>query len=867
MDVESDQSYSSTVDDSDDILAQVEAISPHRPTTPLPPPHDSSSDVDAEGEMDMDETVIGGGILNQGWANDDTESDSDSDSDMSIEGTEATDATDEEKTMDFTVALGGPMPSAPPQGALRSRASIGYSVPSAAGQQPFLPGDGVSDGESMEMEETAAYGNVYIDESTSSLSDNSNRGGEHTSTYHMDFTTVVGGIHNAESGMDMTMTTVSGGIVYEGHDGGEGQGDESALDFTAAVGGIAYQNTNVYGTTTNTTTMTNVTSNMTTNIFAPVATPAPTAAPARSVSPPKPSTTPAAPRPNIFAPTPATSGIPRPRVSLKPALTPFAPMAATQPEPEAEIELPSPPRRMRGSSATPARPTPGATTPSRKRQSVSGTPSFARPTSSSSKKAKEHAPASTQKKRNIFGASPEPEGEQEQLSRSKSRTPRKSAAGIETAASVAKKLDFSAPALSALGTPKAPTPKQPSVQGTPKPTLSVAASTTPKATPRPSTTPKSAPPSSLKRARTEEETEAEAGEEQVDEDVHRHKRRRSSVEPPKTTTPAIVLPEEEDMEIEASEETPESLDAAEETEPVESEGSERQVTPEMEERPLPTYTPRKSLGTPLKPMGSLRKSLGPPRRSILVVPEPVEEPSQPEPEAEPVEGADLMANLPSQQADAEVQNIPLHAFLEMVGISWQDDLPLRKSLAASRKLDNLKSQFPKGHEFPLPDYVEANLESIFLSMLLWADDEITTKTKQAEETLQSVERVCSERNPAVVHDYLAADEEDRGMFESVLLQIKSVTYLRARARWYDWKDSILNERVFPDVQGIRDDMLDDAERHRAERETIDRVLPSLRKRRDELEAELAAHRAEVEAIMACDQDEIAALREGIEEQE
>lgn len=523
---------------------------------------------------------------------------------------------------------------------------------------------------------------------------------------------------------------------------------------------------------------------------------------------------------------------------------------------------------MRGSSATPARPTPGATPSSRKGQAVNGTPSFARPTSSSAKKAKDHAPSSTQKKRNIFGASPEPEGEQEQLTRSKSRTPRKSAAGFETAASVAKKLDFSAPTLSAPGTPKVATPKPPSAKGTPKPpTLSVSASTTPKATPRPSTTPKAAPLSSLKRGRADDEAEAEADEQQLDEDVHRNKRRRSSAEPPKSPKPTTEWTEEEDMELEASEETPEAADAAEAAELEESEESERQVTPEMEERPLPTYTPRKSLGTPLKPMRSLRKSLGPPRRSILVVPEPAEDPSQPEPEPEPVEGADLMANLPSQQADMEVQNIPLHAFLEMVGISWQDDLPLRKSLAASRKLDNLKSQFPKGHEFSLPEYVEANLESVFLSMLLWADDEITTKTKQAEETLKSVERVCSERNPAVVHDYLAADEEDRGMFESVLLQIKSVTYLRARARWYEWKESILTERVHPDVQGIRDDMLDDAERHRAERETIDRVLPSLRKRREELEAELAAHRAEVEAVMECDQDEIAALREGIEEQE
>lgn len=867
MAIESEQSYSSTADDSDDILAQVEA-SPIRPKTPVPA--DNSSDIDAEGEMDMDETVIGGGIVNQRWADDDTESDSDSDSDMSIEGT-GVENTDEEMTMDFTVALGGPMPRVAPEGAQRGRVSIGYSVPSAPGLTPSFPGDG-TDNESMEMEETVAFGVVYHDESTSS-SDNSNRAGDHTATYNMDFTSVGGGIN--ESGMDMTMTTVHGGInddsamdmtmtaVHGGINNESamdmtmttahgGLGGESGLDFTTAGGGIAYKNTNVYGTATQ----------MMTNIFAPATTPAP----APKSAAPTPTT-----RVNIFAPNASTSGIPKPRVSLKPALTPFAPVA---PEPEEDEEVPdSPPRRLRGSSATPARPTPG--TPGRKgRQSV-GTPSFARPTSSSAQKAKE-GPASTQKKRNIFGASPEPK-DAVHLSRSKSRTPRKSAVGLETAAGVAKKLDFSAPVsiagtpattISAATTPKPATPKAPtSKTTTPKPTpnTALAASNIPNATPRVSTTPRAAPPSSLKRTRDEAEVEAEE-EELADDDIHRDKRRRSSAAPIASPKSASVSTGEEDMELEESEEATPSTANAEEPWV-----DERQVTPErdVEERPLPTYTPiqrgtpGRSLGTPRRSLGTPRRSLGPPRRSVLPLEEPDAEPSKPEPEIEPV---DLMTHLPSQQAGIEVQNIPLHAFLEMVGISWQDDLIGRKSLAAS-KMDSLRSLYPKGHEFSLPEYVEANLESVFVSMLSWANSEITSRTMQGKEILTTIEHVCSEENPPVVHDYLAADEDDRGMFESVLLQIKSVTYLRARARWYDWKQSILSERVEADVRGIRDDMLQDAERHRAERETIDRVLPDLRKRRDELEAELAAHRAQVEAVLACDQDEIAALREGIDEQE
>lgn len=77
-------------DDTDEILAGITAVSPGK----------SSEMSDSEEEMSMDETVIGGGIVQ--WDEADTEEE---DSDMDIsQSSAATD--DEEKTMDFTVALG-----------------------------------------------------------------------------------------------------------------------------------------------------------------------------------------------------------------------------------------------------------------------------------------------------------------------------------------------------------------------------------------------------------------------------------------------------------------------------------------------------------------------------------------------------------------------------------------------------------------------------------------------------------------------------------------------------------------------------------------------------------------------------------------
>lgn len=829
---EEDVEYESA--DSDEILAQVAALSPRRPSTLQQEiEQESSSDIDAEGEMDMDETIIGGGIVQNQWAEAETDS-ADSESDMELE--DSTEATDDEKTMDFTVALGGPMPTVPPQHALRGRASIGYSVPAPDGEEPLLPGEGGDD--SLEMEETGVFGGVYVqDESVSSADDTNGSRTEHTATYAMDFSIAGGGINGDEREMDMT--AASGGINDTA---------TSGLDFTTAHGGINYQTANVGAATPSIRTMN------TTNIFAP--TPGNWAQADRSI---RPLPTPSARSANIFAATPAATS----------AFAKSTPAAAVQPD--------SPPQhtRHRGSSATPGRPGPGSTparpghngttplrasasTPARKRMSVAGdgTPSFARATTASAQKVKDalhtsqsalHASTSnntlntstssktlntsTSQKRNVFAPSPGTPG----LARSKSRTP-KSTPGMEVAASVAKKLDFSAHSTPAKSTP-AKSPR--SVVATPKLATPKVVVTEPTAT---------TPVSARKHARAESDEEEGGG--IPPEDTPRVKRLRSSEPEPMLEEASNEEQQAHELEDNAENDQEEDLEDME----IESPEVEREATPEQDHRPLPSYTPV-NRNTP-------RRSLGPPRRSINIPQheQAVYVPSRRSPS--PEEDA-----LPAEPLEPEP--IPLFTFFELVGLVFGEPAaaPIPRRSSVGRGVLGRKRQGDEDSDYALHEYLEGNLEGIFVNMWTWLIQETNKEIRRTDIDLESTERVCSENNPAVVSQYLMADEEERGIFEMTLRKIQQVTLLRARKRYYEQKQSLYEERVLPDVKSLLDDMRADAERHAVEMEAVDALLPELRKRHDELAAELEQHRAEVAEILECDQDELAGLKQGIEEQE
>jgi kinetochore protein Spc7/SPC105 len=156
---------------------------------------------DAEGEEDMDMTqVVYGGIARRA-------SMAASNADEEV-GESMVD--DDEKTMDFTLAIGGVLPNTAPAGASTLRNSIGYSFPSSpnsAGAR-LHPGDAMEGEMDMSMDETVALGGIIgADDSLSSGGSGEDTMANRERTMTFSFNPG----NNDDDGMDMTVA--GGGII------------------------------------------------------------------------------------------------------------------------------------------------------------------------------------------------------------------------------------------------------------------------------------------------------------------------------------------------------------------------------------------------------------------------------------------------------------------------------------------------------------------------------------------------------------------------------------------------------------------------------------------------------------------------------
>lgn len=178
-------------------------------------PHDQDTEDEEDMSMEMTQSY-GGGIIHQQQQLEE--------GDESFM-TETSTRSDEEKTMDFTVAIGGFLPPQPPTGAKKGRASLGYTHLNPTGVQNLVPGEE----EDMEMDETVAFGgiinnnNIGDDTISTNGSDDTINGRERTMTFNFGDIRTAAAEEQAtmelevEMDMSMDMTTVGGGIHSHQH--------------------------------------------------------------------------------------------------------------------------------------------------------------------------------------------------------------------------------------------------------------------------------------------------------------------------------------------------------------------------------------------------------------------------------------------------------------------------------------------------------------------------------------------------------------------------------------------------------------------------------------------------------------------------
>ncbi|OCF35950.1 hypothetical protein I316_02445 [Kwoniella heveanensis BCC8398] len=169
-----------------------------------------------EEDMDMDITQnVFGGIVRRASMAANTTVDSEVDS---VANTST--PSDEEKTMDFTVAIGGLLPSQAPAGAMRNRNSIGYSIPMPEGTEyrAYLPGEAIEGEVEIEMEETIAFGGIIGPDDTlsSAGSEDTLNGGTRERTMTFNYNQSHLSQHDHPDDQDdgaMEMTIATGGII------------------------------------------------------------------------------------------------------------------------------------------------------------------------------------------------------------------------------------------------------------------------------------------------------------------------------------------------------------------------------------------------------------------------------------------------------------------------------------------------------------------------------------------------------------------------------------------------------------------------------------------------------------------------------
>lgn len=67
--------------------------------------------------------------------------------------------------------------------------------------------------------------------------------------------------------------------------------------------------------------------------------------------------------------------------------------------------------------------------------------------------------------------------------------------------------------------------------------------------------------------------------------------------------------------------------------------------------------------------------------------------------------------------------------------------------------------------FNLHDYARAQIWKPFYDMYQWGCQQMKRDYEAGQETLEAIDREASEDNPPVIRDYLAASDEEKGVFE------------------------------------------------------------------------------------------------------
>ncbi|KAL7418019.1 Spc7 kinetochore protein-domain-containing protein [Mrakia frigida] len=218
--------------------------------------------------------------------------------------------------------------------------------------------------------------------------------------------------------------------------------------------------------------------------------------------------------------------------------------------------------------------------------------------------------------------------------------------------------------------------------------------------------------------------------------------------------------------------------------------------------------------------------------------------------------------------------VSLGQFLDMTGLTFMDKMhPRRRStigpgemLGIHRNNNDTTRSIP-GREYQTIEYANYVLSFPYLAIYQWACSHLKESTIQSQQTVQNLDHDASEVNPVLFREYLEAEDDEKGMIEAQLKYLKVYSHLLIKRRWREWRlDLIVKLKATheADLADLQEDQAKIQELSSAfEQQT---PLSTLRTRHEALRLQLEQERQKVAEVLACDQNELSHRRSDIKEQ-
>lgn len=233
-------------------------------------------------------------------------------------------------------------------------------------------------------------------------------------------------------------------------------------------------------------------------------------------------------------------------------------------------------------------------------------------------------------------------------------------------------------------------------------------------------------------------------------------------------------------------------------------------------------TPKK--GTPKKPVMATtptRKSVNHPEE-VRVIVSFGEETSEVAKSNDPVQLVDEVMGKAKKEAtevdreedgEEEEDNMTLQDFLEMINISFLDDLNATKHrrhtafIPASQRLSSASST---DEVASLADRIIAGANtSNMLALLRFACNALKQYIQDGRDVIKEIDDDACEDNPLLFKEYVDAPTELRAVMDSQFKNIKTHARLEAKGVWYDWRRTLIDnimEKLLPISDGLQKDV-------------------------------------------------------------